>query len=569
VQAAATPSTVFHFEDYRLDAARRSLRHADRVIELRPRSFEVLAYLAGAAGRAVSKDELLASVWPGVVVTEDSLTRCISDIRQALGDDGQRIIKTLPRRGYVFVATLQPTGDGVESDAGRATLAARWRRWPWVVAVALALATAAGLAVWQWGGAPTVGTPRLSIVVMPLTSRGSSQQQPDYLAEAMAEEITADLSRIPDAVVIARSSAESYRGKAVDARQVGRELGVRYVLEGQLDRTDEAVRLALQLVDAANGRTLWSERIEGERRDLADLHRRVTATVANSLQIKLVAVESARSRQRSAANVDAHDLALQAWSLGQVLRSPEAIAQARALAERAIALDAKSAFAWTVLSWTYLRDAGGRYAHLRGATRAQWLQRALEAADRAYQLDPQDARAVSVRAFALAQFGRADEALVLYERAVALNRNDAMAWFGISYANATLGRPDQAIHAGHEAIRLSPRDANLGSVYVVLAAAYLHQGRDREALDMARRSALERPDHAVTHSWIASAAANLGDLDAARAAIAEFRRLLPEYTIASFRAEKLCSNAACESQREHYYEGLRKAGLPEGAALAR
>lgn len=563
MQAAATTSTVFRFEGYLLDAARRSLRRADQVIELRPRSFEVLAYLVGAAGRAVSKDELLESCWPGVVVTEDSLTRCISDIRQALGDDGQRIIKTLPRRGYVFVAALQPTGDGVASGTGRATPAARWRRWPWVAVAVLALATAAGIAAWQWGSSSAVATPRLSIVVMPLASRASGQQQPDYLAEAMAEEITADLSRIPDAVVIARSSAESYRGKAVDARQVGRELGVRYVLEGQLDRSDETVRLALQLVDAANGRTLWSERIEGERRDLADLHRRVTATVANALQVKLVAVESARSRQRSAADVDAHDLALQAWALNQTVRSPEAIAQARALAERAIALDAKSAFAWTVLSWTYLRDAGGRYTHLRGATRAQWLQRALEAADRAYQLDPQDARAVSVRAFALAQFGRADEALLLYERAVALNRNDAMAWFGISYANVALGRQDQAIHAGHEAIRLSPRDANLNTIYVVLAAAYLYQGRDREALDMARRSALERPDHSVTHSWVASAAANLGEAETARAAIAEFRRLLPQYTIASFRAEKLCSNATCESQRERYYEGLRKAGLPE------
>ncbi len=546
-----------------LDAARRSLRRADRVVELRPRSFEVLAYLAGAAGRPVSKDELLESVWPGVVVTEDSLTRCISDIRQALGDDGQRIIKTLPRRGYVFVAQLLPPGDDVVADTVRATPAALRRRWSWLLAAALPLAAAAGLAVWHWGGAPTVATPRLSIVVMPLASRGSGQQQPDYLAEAMAEEITADLSRIPDAVVIARSSAESYRGKVVDARQVGRELGVRYVLEGQLDRTDETVRLALQLVDAANGRTLWSERIEGERRDLADLHRRVTATVANALQVKLVAVESARSRQRSAADVDAHDLTLQAWALTQGLRSPEALAHARALAERAIALDAKSAFTWTVLSWTYLRDAGGRYSHLRGATRAQWLQRALEAADRAYQLDPQDARAVSVRAFALAQFGRADEALLLYERAVALNHNDAMAWFGISYANVTLGRQDLAIHAGREAIRLSPRDASLNTFYVVLAAAYLYQGRDREALDMARRSALERPDHSVTHSWVASAAANLGEPDTARAAIAEFRRQLPQYTIASFRAEKLCSNATCEAQRERYYEGLRKAGLPE------
>ena len=398
---------------------------------------------------------------------------------------------------------------------------------------------------------------------MPLASRGSGQQQPDYLAEAMTEEITADLSRIPDAVVIARSSAESYRGKAVDARQVGRELGVRYVLEGQLDRAGETIRLTLQLVDAANGRTLWSERIEGERRDLADLRRRVTATVGNSLQVKLVAAESARSRQLSAADVDAHDLALQAWALNEGHRSPEVIVQARALAERAIALDAKSAFAWTALAWTYLRDVNARYTHRYGATRQQWLQNAIDAADRAYLLAPNDSRVVGVRAYALAQLGRAGEALVLYERAVALNRNDSLAWFGISYANAVLGRLDEAIKAGHEAIRLSPRDNNLAGFYVVIAAAHLYAGRDREALDMARRSALERPDHSVAHSWVASAAANLGEAETARAAIAEFRRLLPHYTVASFRAEKLCANATCESQRERYYEGLRKAGLPE------
>jgi TolB-like protein/DNA-binding winged helix-turn-helix (wHTH) protein len=562
--SAASASSLFRFEGFVLDEAHRSLRHADRVVELRPRSFDVLAYLAGAAGRAVGKDELLQAMWPGVVVTEDSLTRCISDIRQALGDDGQRIIKTLPRRGYVFVAQLSAPADPADPEGaapGGLRQPPAQRGWLWAGAALLVAGIVVGIAMWWSGNTPAVpDAPRLSIAVLPLASRNAEQA---WFADAMTEEITVDLSRIPDAVVIARSSAESYRGKAVDARQVGRELGVRYVLEGQLDRIDDAVRLTLQLIDAGNGRALWSERIDGDRRDLGELQRRVTATVANSLQIRLVEVESVRSLRRTAAGVDAQDLALQAWSLTESHRTPEAIAQARELAERAVASDPKLAYAWAMLARSYSRDVGGRYMHLRGATRQQWLQRAIEAADRAYMLDPNDSRVVGTRAFALALQGRSDEALVLYERAVALNRNDALAWHGISYANATLGRQDESVKAGHEAIRLSPRDDSLNGFYVVIAAAHLYAGRDREALEMARRSALERPDHSVAHSWVASAAAHLGDHDQARAAIAEFRRLLPHYTVASFRAEKLCANALCEAQRERYYAGLRLAGLPE------
>ncbi|KAB2895790.1 MAG: transcriptional regulator [Burkholderiaceae bacterium] len=158
---SAADSPVFRFNEFVLDVAHRSLRRADREVELRPRSFEVLAYLVGAAGRAVGKDELLQAVWPGVVVTEDSLTRCISDIRQALGDEGQRVIKTLPRRGYVFVATLanaQPAGGpATQSVAARGA-----RRWPWVLGAAAALALLMGLAAWRWGG-PDSPAPRLSI----------------------------------------------------------------------------------------------------------------------------------------------------------------------------------------------------------------------------------------------------------------------------------------------------------------------------------------------------------------------------------------------------------------------
>lgn len=557
---SAADSPVFRFNEFVLDVAHRSLRRADREVELRPRSFEVLAYLVGAAGRAVGKDELLQAVWPGVVVTEDSLTRCISDIRQALGDEGQRVIKTLPRRGYVFVATLanaQPAGGpATQSVAARGA-----RRWPWVLGAAAALALLMGLAAWRWGG-PDSPAPRLSIVVLPLTSLDAGDPQ-GWLADAVTEEITVDLSRIPDAVVIARGSAESYRGKSVDARQIGRELGVRYVLEGQLEHSEEAVRLLFQLVDARSGYVLWAERIEGERRDLASLRARVTATVANSLQIRLAEVESSRSRQLPAADLEARDLALQAWSRGQLVRTPQVVAEQRELAQRAIARDAGSALAWAALARSYNWDVSHRYLPLRGATREQWLDRAIEAADRAYNLDANDPRVINARAFALALRGRSEEALSLYERAIGLNRNDALAWFGVSYSHATLGHTKEAIAAGHEAIRLSPRDANIGGFYVVMAAAHLHAGDDAQAAEWARRSALEKPDFSIAYSWLASAAALSGDTATAQNALATFRRLLPQYTVASFRAEKLCANALCESQRERYYEGLRKAGLPE------
>jgi tetratricopeptide (TPR) repeat protein len=343
---------------------------------------------------------------------------------------------------------------------------------------------------------------------------------------------------------------------------VGRELGVRYVLEGSVDRLGDEVRLSLQLVSADSGQALWAERFNGELRDLSALHRRITGTIAQSLQVRLVEAESARALRQPAANVDAQDLALQAWSLLR-RNSPDEVKNARELLLRAVARDPQSAFAWSLLADTYTADVGSRSMQRRGATREEWLQRALDAANRAYALNPNYLPALNARAFALSLQGRADLALEMIERQLALNRNDAAAWFRLSYVYATLGRAEDAIKAGHEAIRLSPRDANLCGFYIVIAAAHLHLGHDAQALEWARKSALERPDFSVAHSWIASAAANAGDFRTAHAALTEFRRLQPDYTVNSFRAENLCANPLCRSQRERYLEGLKKAGLPE------
>jgi TolB-like protein/Flp pilus assembly protein TadD len=403
--------------------------------------------------------------------------------------------------------------------------------------------------------------PGLSIVVLPLASEGGDPAQ-DRLAAALTDEITVDLSRIPETFVIARATADSYRGRSVDARQVGRELGVRYVLDGGMVRLGDAVRLTLQLVDSESGRALWGDRIDGELPDLPALYRRVTGTVARSLDLTLQEAETARARARPGA--DLQDLLLQArWLLKFPRATPDSVQQARQLLEQASARDPGSALAFALLAQTYNIDVAQRWLSLRGATREQWLQQADRLSERAFQLDPADARVVGVRGKTLALAGRSELAVELLERAIGLNRNDATAWFELGYARCTLGRQDEAIAALEQARRLSPRDPNLNGIFIVTAAAHLYLGRDREALEWARRSVLERPQHAVAHSWLAAAAANLGETEAARAALAEFTRRLPSYTISSFRDERLCANDLCRSQRERYYAGLARAGLPE------
>jgi TolB-like protein len=424
------------------------------------------------------------------------------------------------------------------------------------------LCIAVGWLAWSmWRTMETVAPrPGLSIVVLPLASEGGDPAQ-NRLAAALTDEITVDLSRIPETFVIARATTDTYRGRSVDARQVGRELGVRFVLDGGLVRLGDSVRLTLLLVDTESGRAVWADRIDGELTDLPALYRRVTGTVARSLDLKLQEVETARARARPAA--DLQDLLLQArWLLHFNRATPESVQEARLLLERATARDPASALAFALLAQTYNIDVSQRWLGQRGATREQWLQHADTLSQKAFLLDRGDPRVVGVRGTALALAGRSEEAVELLERQIALNRNDASAWFWLGYARCTLGRQDEAIAALAQAKRLSPRDPNLNGIYLVTAAAHLYLGHDREALDWARRSVLERPQHAVAHSWVAAAAANLGETEAAKSAIDTFTRMLPSYTVQSFRDERLCANDLCRSQRERYYAGLAKAGLP-------
>jgi adenylate cyclase len=557
--------TVFRFEGFRLDATRRTLHRDGALVDLRAKCFDLLACLARNAGRVVTKDELIQSVWPNVVVTDESITRCVSDIRHALGDAAQQIVKTVPRQGYLLAS---PVSFGDIVDVAPAELAEpaapmqKGGRRGWLVAGVLCLVAviaAVVLVAWRPWASPSSSAPPLSIIVLPLANRGDDPGQL-YFVEGLTDDLTTDISRIPGSFVIARSTADTYKGKAVDARQIGRDVGVRYVLEGSAQRLDELVRLNLRLIDAENGRELWADRMDGNRRELATLQSTVTGRVARALHVQMVEAESQRSLRLRPRNPDAQDLVWQARAAAE-RRTPESIAAARELLLRAVKMDPASVSAWSWLSRTYTLDTMQRLMNVRGAGLEEWVRRAGEAADRAYALDPNRPDALSAMGSVLQARGQPAQSLAMFLRQVEVDPNDAPGWHSVGYAYAELGMPDESIAANQRALRLSPRDGRLNSFCVVIAAAHLYAGRDHEAVAWARRAIDARPSFSISYAWLAAAAANTGDMATAHQAIAEFKRLQPDYTLQSFKDEKHGDAPALLVQRERFYQGLVKAGL--------
>jgi TolB-like protein/tetratricopeptide (TPR) repeat protein len=415
------------------------------------------------------------------------------------------------------------------------------------------------LMAWQpWASSPS-STQALSIIVLPLAHRGDDPEQL-YFVEGLTDDLTTDVSRIPGSFVIARSTADTYKGKAIDVRQIGREVAVRYVLEGSVQRLDDVVRLNLRLIDAENGRELWADRMDGNRSELAKLQSTVTGRVARTLHVQMIEAESQRSLRLRPRDPGAQDLVWRARAAME-RRTTESIAAAREQLLRAVKMDPASVSAWSGLSRTYTLDTMQRLINVRGADRDEWVRRAAEAAEKAYALDPDHPEALYAMGAALQARGQPAQALAMFLRQVEVDPNDAPGWHSAGYSYAELGKTEESIAANERALRLSPRDGRLNSFCVTIAAAHLQAGRDREAVAWARRAIAARPGFSISYAWLAAAAANAGDMPTAREAIAEFKRLQPDYTLQSFKDEKHGDNPAFLVQRERFYRGLELAGL--------
>jgi TolB-like protein/DNA-binding winged helix-turn-helix (wHTH) protein len=306
----------------RKDVARVSLRTADRDVPLRPKAFEVLRYLIENTDRLVTKDELIQAIWPNVIVTDEALTHCVSEARKAIGDGGQAIIKTVPRRGYRFAAAVTQTVGNAE---GPPSPAAEVKGAP--------SGPEAGR-----GLIPELPLPdKPSIAVLPFSNMNGNPQE-DYFAEGMAEEIITALTRCAWLLVIARNSSFTYKGKVVDVRHVGRELGVRYVLEGSVRRAGNRLRFTGQLIDCPSGVHIWADRFEGTTSDVFDLQDLFTASVVAAIEPKMQLAEIERRKHKPTANLDAFDLFLRAQHLSDEFTEESLTAALRHL-EQALAID--------------------------------------------------------------------------------------------------------------------------------------------------------------------------------------------------------------------------------------
>jgi adenylate cyclase len=526
----AAGEKTFCFEGYTLDLQRGSLRSADRDIDLRPKSFELLLYLIEHAGRLVPKEELIRAIWPNITVTDESLTRCVSDVRLALNDSAQRIIKTLPRRGYLFAAR---------------------------VSISPPISPPAGLN--DHSNAPA---PRFSLVVLPFVDLSGDPTQ-GHLADVITEGLTTYLSRIRDAFVIARSTALTYKGKAVDVRQVGRELGVRYVLEGSAQHSANRVRVSTHLIDVLTGAHLWADQFDADRADLLQMQDDIVTRLARALQIELAAVEAARiSRTLTAANQSAEDLALNGEAIylryGPSRKESEA---AFDLCERALRIDPNNVRALGILAEKFIARVTG----MQSTSREVDIGLAEQLASRALAADPNSYHAHHAKARTLVAQKRPHEAMIEAERSLRLNPSFIPTCLVLCQANLMLGLPEKTIEHADRTIRLCPPDPYLYVFHTQEGLAHLMMHQDDRAVVCLRRAVANNPEFPAAAAYLTAALALFGEETEARETLDCYLSLRGTKirTITGWRAMAYSDNPTYLACRERIYDGLRKAGMPE------
>jgi len=427
-------------------------------------------------------------------------------------------------------------------------------RWPALAAVIIGLLLLAAAGGWTMlGGRPTKPTPaaHLSIVVLPFANLSGDPAQ-DYFADGVTDNLTTEISRFPGSFVIARNTAFTYKGKSVDAREIGKELGVRYVLEGSVERDQNRVRVNAQLIDADSGAHIWADRFEEDSADLFKLQDQVVERLATTLGYELVKAEAAKGARST--NPDARDLAMRGWALdfGQALQPSEqrTIAE-RALFEQALAIDPNNAAAIAGVAVAYLMEFLSGW----GNAKTDYDAKILGQADRAIALAPDDPRPYSVKSAYLALSRRFDEAVRVADDGLAVSPNYPYLYGARATAEISLGRFDEAKSDFQQAMRLSPHDPERASWVRQLGHIEMAAGHSEAAIAK-YKEALDAGDHSVwIYPSLAAAYALLGKMDEAKPYVAETLRLNPSFTIKWFR-----EHASDISIRN---EGLRKAGFKE------
>lgn len=551
------PADQVRFAEFTVDVARAGLYRAGSEIALRPKSFALLLYLVTHAGRLVSKDELLTAVWPHVVVTEDSLTRCISEIRAALGDREQTLIKTVNRRGYLFSAPLLMPKQAAPHDP--VLLGARLRVWPLrsqAAAAAVVMLLCAGLVAW-WAGERGLVAPRLSIVVLPFVHLGTDASQA-YLADVISDDLTTALSRLRGVLLIASGSSVTLKGTEASPQDLGARLGVRYLVLGTVLPVDGRLHIGARLVDTRNAALLWSDQFDTPRHQLLQARDEIVVRLASSLNAELVRVDSQRP-PLAGSRLDAEDLAMQcdaAWfHLGPLAALPSFDR-----CEQALRLDPDNLRALVRLA-TVL---GNRVSRVQSPDPPADITRAQALVARALALAPDDYGAHCAKAVALEGARRLHEAIAAGERCLALNPSNAAAYRILATLHFFLGRPDKTLEYLDLGLRISPVDVQLQAFLLFKGWAHLMKQDDEEALLWLRRAGAASPENPTIQAGLVATLALTNRNAEAHAALARYlaMKATRTRTIAQWH-HRPDDNPTFRQFDERFRSGLRKAGMAE------
>jgi TolB-like protein len=513
---------LFLFENFVLDSERRELRAGGTLVPIEPQVFDLLVYLIENRDRVVSKDDLIASVWGGRIVSDSALDSRINAVRKALGDSGkeQRLIRTIARKGIRLVGDVRPMGLEPQAEIHEPSR------------LALPLPD------------------RPAIAVLPFLNM-SDEPEHEYFSDGISEDIITALSKLRWFFVIARNSSFIYKGKAVHMKQIAEELGVGYVVEGSVRKSGDRVRITAQLIDVETGSHIWAERYDRDIADVFAVQDEITEAIVAAIEPQIYAAENFHAQRKPPDSMDAWDLVMRALShYWRVTREDNLKAQA--LLEQAIAIDADYGQALAVLAVSHTFGAHMGWEDV--ATAISIAERTGLAAVRADSDDPWAHLALATAYVYLRRF---DDSLAEFELALRLNSNFALAQGYYGLGLAYVGRWQEGVEAARRALRLSPRDP-FSAIYNGVAAYAEFVGRNyHEAIRLAREAIRQRVDFVSAHRLLAAAAAMAGEIDLAKATLQDVRRVQPDISLA-WMARQMPVN---ETQRDHYVEALRRAGL--------
>jgi len=511
------------FGRYRLEP-RGGLMSGAREVRLTPKALTLLSFLAERPGEVVTKEELFGAVWPNTTVGDAALATCIQELRKALRDNARRprYIETLHRRGYRFIGEkaplAAPSSDATDSEA------------------------------------PALPLPdRPSIAVLPFANMSDDPDQ-EHFADGISEDLITGLSRIRWLFVIARNSTFVYKGRAVDVKQVARELGVRYVLEGSVRRAGKQLRISAQLIDAITDGHLWAERYDRELGDIFAVQDEITRSVAGAIEPRLLAAEGVRALSRSSNDLGAWELVARAQTHAWRLTRPDYETAIDAL-KRAVEAYPDYAPAQSLLGFCLVFAA-----HMGWVDRVQGLLAGREHIIRAITLDDCDPWGQIALGYLAMMERRTEESIAAFRRAVNLNPSSAAAHCYLSHGLAFAEQDREAIEHAEDAIRLSPLDPEMAIFLGGIAVAHYGAGRFEEAVRYSSELLRLRPGFQGAQRLRCASLAQAGRVDEARSFLATVRREHPELSLDWIRASVPYQTPEL---MERFLEGMRKAGLDE------